>query len=1323
MMLETAVVAGESLLGRAKTSLRLRLAGHDRQTSVIAIERAKCLIGAAASCTLRLDDNRQEDRRLDPFHCLIVQGAAHTVVRRLSPAMRLNGCDFSDAVLNPGDRLAIGSYELEVLPPEGKSDSPNSAEVQGVRAEVNRLSRVLMAERAAWQARNDELTAELARAKAEAARRATEFDNDAARHIHTEQELSRLSADLERANTVLRDERARWQAERDDDQVRLEEAQQALQRQQATWEQTVARFEEERRAWHAERVLKTAELTNASKRVTQLDSELARSHDRAARLADEANAAALPLGAARETIKRLQKDLAFAQAQLDEGRRAHQAELRQKAVELAGALERTIRLEADLATANERVTRLSEDVETQSELYRRAQDTLEKSEDERAQDQATFDQERTAWQNERAGRAAELNEKSQELAAAAERLSRSEAELSHARDEIARLTEDVDSQVARYKRTQEHIERLEAEHAEAQEAFDRERIAWQSERDLRSSQTSEKLQELAAAAERLSRLEAELSQAQDEIARLTEDVTAQSALSSRAQEALQQSEEERACAETAFDQERTAWQTERDQRSEELNQKSLQLTFATERLSRLEAELSQANDQIARLTEEVNAGAAECNRANETLQRLEAERSEAQAAFDQERTAWQTQSDLRTAERNQKTLELAAATERLSRLDGELSQANQELARLTEEVRSQTALYNRTHEALQQLEEERAETQAAFDDERTSWRTEREERAEELSEKSLELAAAEERLHRLDAELSQANDKIARLTEDLDAQAAAHSRAEDALARSQQEHAEALAVIDQERTGSETDHNLHAEELREKSEQLAAATEKQSRLVAELSRLQDEHVEVQAAFEQARTEWQAEQSQHSLELAAAVELVTRLEAKLETAKSQIARPAEDTDNQADDEERQAALERLAAELEALRQTLDEEREAWFAQRNELQAGVAQAESRNAAFEGLLAELTDELETARRELADERAEWELRQLSEDAVGQPLAEVAAPVSDVAPTDLEPVGTEPVDSSPMDQEPLDGRPVSSGPMMKERVDNEPVESGHELNEPVEKQPTCTEDLFARFAAPETAEIAFQTPPSDAPVSSVDLLSRFGLSVHQETPEPAPLSPHRTEATTPQPAAEAGPAKPPHADGHHDEQDSIDAYMAQLMARLGKPGYVPPQEVAPQPTQVADTVPEPEVAAPETPTRNVPKLRDPSEMGRRAAPPELATDLSAMRELANLNARAAIDTHARSTLIKAWLSKALLMLLGMVTAGVETWFAMEGNEWAGYFIVPCLMIGIFWGWQYLVMSKRLHSSRDAVAEPSGDASPVQDASASETADQVVSG
>jgi hypothetical protein len=48
-------------------------------------------------------------------HCLIIRGLKGTVVRRWCRETRLNGRDFDDSWLQPGDRLDLGQIELEVL--------------------------------------------------------------------------------------------------------------------------------------------------------------------------------------------------------------------------------------------------------------------------------------------------------------------------------------------------------------------------------------------------------------------------------------------------------------------------------------------------------------------------------------------------------------------------------------------------------------------------------------------------------------------------------------------------------------------------------------------------------------------------------------------------------------------------------------------------------------------------------------------------------------------------------------------------------------------------------------------------------------------------------------------------------------------------------------------------------------------------------------------------------------------------------------------------------------------------------------------------------
>ena len=83
------------------------------------------------------------------------------VVRRWSPDTLLNGCQFTDAPLNPGDRLSIGPIELEVVLPGTVPELPrllhaalqpreDSALMQTLVAEQRRTNRLLRA--ALWVA-------------------------------------------------------------------------------------------------------------------------------------------------------------------------------------------------------------------------------------------------------------------------------------------------------------------------------------------------------------------------------------------------------------------------------------------------------------------------------------------------------------------------------------------------------------------------------------------------------------------------------------------------------------------------------------------------------------------------------------------------------------------------------------------------------------------------------------------------------------------------------------------------------------------------------------------------------------------------------------------------------------------------------------------------------------------------------------------------------------------------------------------------------------------------------------------------------------------
>ncbi len=108
---QTPVSAAPSrLLGIPIAELKFRIQGGEHHGRILRIAAAKCSIGSAPGCTLRL---RRDD--IEPLHCLILCGRNGAIIRRNSSRTYLNGGPFEDATLHAGDLLRVGSIELEVV--------------------------------------------------------------------------------------------------------------------------------------------------------------------------------------------------------------------------------------------------------------------------------------------------------------------------------------------------------------------------------------------------------------------------------------------------------------------------------------------------------------------------------------------------------------------------------------------------------------------------------------------------------------------------------------------------------------------------------------------------------------------------------------------------------------------------------------------------------------------------------------------------------------------------------------------------------------------------------------------------------------------------------------------------------------------------------------------------------------------------------------------------------------------------------------------------------------------------------------------------------
>lgn len=207
--------------------LVLRVCGSSRHGQVVRLRSSKCTIGSGPRCTLRL-----RARGVGPIHCLILRGSGGAIVRRWSPDTRLNGRAFTDSDLSPGDRLTVGTVELEVVQPGGSS-GPCAGKHDEPDADGDALREAFQAERGRWEAERAELERQLAqqaeklnaqRSELEAEQRALEearlrlaalqTEPDSASASPGDDQLDARLAELDLRREAMEEERRQWEAER-----------------------------------------------------------------------------------------------------------------------------------------------------------------------------------------------------------------------------------------------------------------------------------------------------------------------------------------------------------------------------------------------------------------------------------------------------------------------------------------------------------------------------------------------------------------------------------------------------------------------------------------------------------------------------------------------------------------------------------------------------------------------------------------------------------------------------------------------------------------------------------------------------------------------------------------------------------------------------------------------------------------------------------------------------------------------------------------------------------------------------------------------------
>ena len=220
----------------------------------------------------------------------------------------------------------------------------------------------------------------------------------------------------------------------------------------------------------------------------------------------------------------------------------------------------------------------------------------------------------------------------------------------------------------------------------------------------------------------------------------------------------------------------------------------------------------------------------------------------------------------------------------------------------------------------------------------------------------------------------------------------------------------------------------------------------------------------------------------------------------------------------------------------------------------------------------------------------------------------------------------------------------------------------------------------------ASEPEEISFAAPVNTAPASTADLFARMGFRPQEDQPSTPVWQAVEARPEVRPAERRAAIEEPAHAER---DDDSIENYMARLMDRVRTAGGGSSEaHPASQRRDLEDSrnvPPRPEVPPPaaESPEPPQPRVR--------VAPPESAANLSAMRELANMNARQALDSHQKRRMSSLMYGKLLLAVVSMVVSFTMIAMAVAGRPL--YFfgaMLAATMTGV-WSWQYLKLARQL--------------------------------
>ncbi len=524
---------------------------------------------------------------------------------------------------------------------------------------------------------------------------------------------------------------------------------------------------------------------------------------------------------------------------------------------------------------------------------------------------------------------------------------------------------------------------------------------------------------------------------------------------------------------------------------------------------------------------------------------------------------------------------------------------------------------------------------------------------------------------------------------------------------------------------------LRLEQEQDRLEQLAESLrQRETSLAAELQRANDLRAAIELereAFNQQRLQWQSEQAERQAEQAERQAGLDAQQTRLSTEAAALAnrqqalasqqREWESQQTQADHRAKDQIDPLIArlAELEAERDDLELQRRQWQAEQAELQSQVDQLQNQIASqtvqVEHGLNSLTErqeqlasqaaKIEEDRNALAEQRRQWE----SDRAEAANQAEAQAKHLD---QQLAKIQSEQQSLQDLREqwraEQLDAKRQLA--QQREELEAHRADLDAERGK-FEERCRLWEMQRAESPTPEpTAEIEltpepqeeleFETPKEGSPVDLNEVFRRVGAKVEAtESEEPAKPQIERPSADATRRAAVS-----PTPNASETEEESIDSYMSRLMERVRPEAspvaaaYVPPSPKPAVPEQPASP---PTAETPAAELSQQIKYREPIELPPRTAAPEKRIDLSALRELANLAAKSAINRHSRQLLISTMYSKLAVMLTALAAGAVLLLMWKRFGAWhmTFYSALAALLVALYWGVEYAILSGRLVISK----------------------------